>query len=66
MNKYQQAMNTLKKLVAKETPKKPKIDSAKNGTVYCICPKCGENLMLSLDRNYCGACGQKIDWEDFL
>ena len=34
----------------------------KGTTVIQKCPKCGEMIMKVHNRNYCGNCGQAIDW----
>ena len=41
----------------KQTPKKPK---ERQGTTYSFCPCCNSNNIYE----YCGDCGQKIDWSD--
>ncbi len=28
------------------------------------CPNCGSEGLLSINTNYCNACGQKLDWSD--
>lgn len=36
-----------------------------NETPYSVqgdCPSCGWEGMLSMNTNYCNACGQKLDW----
>ena len=40
----------------KNIPKKPK---DREGTTYSFCPCCGSNNIYE----YCGDCGQAIDWE---
>lgn len=41
----------------KQIPKNPK---DREGTTYAYCPCCGSNNIYE----YCGDCGQKIDWSD--
>lgn len=41
----------------KQIPKKPK---ERQGTTYSFCPCCDSNNIYE----YCGDCGQKIDWSD--
>lgn len=50
----------LKKLVDKETPKKPL--EIGNILVMDGCPKC--RMPISTRYNYCPECGQKLDWSD--
>ena len=54
------ALNTLKQLVDKETPKKLK--PFPNSFYIKTCPNC--SLALETKRNYCDNCGQKLDWGD--
>lgn len=38
-----------------------------NGTPYSVqgdCPSCGWEGLLSMNTNYCNACGQKLDWSE--
>lgn len=42
----------------KQIPKKPK------DTDWLYCPSCGIVLDVIEQKNYCGDCGQKIDWSD--
>ncbi len=59
-DKYQ----ILKELVDKETPMKPIIipyDKNKNVLVF-ECPKCKRRTHTNFPRDYCGECGQAIDW----
>lgn len=50
---YKLAINALEKQI----PKKPK---HREGTTYTFCPCCDSNNI----HEYCGDCGQKIDWSD--
>jgi hypothetical protein len=45
------------KSLEKQIPKKPK---ERQGTTYSFCPCCDSNNIYE----YCGDCGQKIDWSD--
>ena len=62
---------TLQELVDKETPKKFKIKTDKDGRTIWVCPNCGDVLMKFWSdvetispRKYCDECGQKLDWGD--
>lgn len=44
--------------IEKQIPKKPK------DTDWLYCPSCGIVLDVIEQKNYCGDCGQKIDWSD--
>lgn len=69
------SLDSLKKLVDKETPKKPNVDYVIDDT-YCFCPVCGniiiEKRMLNTvnsdlfkkSNSFCSECGQKIDWSE--
>lgn len=67
----------MEELVDKETPKKVekhrplendvKIGNAtfKKGTSFLSkCPVCGKFVHKRYHKNYCGNCGQKLDWEE--
>jgi hypothetical protein len=47
----------LSNALEKQIPKKPK---ERQGTTYSFCPCCDSNNIYE----YCGDCGQKIDWSD--
>jgi hypothetical protein len=50
-------MNITVEALEKRIPKKPK---ERQGTTYSFCPCCDSNNIYE----YCGDCGQKIDWSD--
>jgi hypothetical protein len=50
---FNMALNALRKQI----PKKP---TFRKGTTYSFCPNCGSDQI----HDYCGTCGQKIDWSD--
>lgn len=57
-----------KELVDKEIPNKPVIDLDEDGAPYLprgvkFCPICGELVNREYNKNYCGNCRQKLDWE---
>lgn len=63
--------NTLQELVDKETPKKLKSKTDKDGRLLLICPNCGDVYMKFWSdvetiscRKHCDECGQKLDWSD--
>ena len=56
MSKYQEALDNLQELVAKETPMKPLEDNYL-GEFMC---KCGSPIIK--DQKYCPNCGQKLNW----
>ena len=62
-----EAIDVLKELVEKATPKKPEMMRIKkyDGYNIGIC-KCGKTIDTSLDDdiNFCPKCGQAIDWSD--
>jgi hypothetical protein len=47
----------LSNALEKQIPKKPK---ERQGTTYSFCPCCDSNNIYE----YCGDCGQRIDWSD--
>lgn len=60
-------VNTLQELVDKETPKKLKSKTDKDGRLLWICPNCGDVYMKFWSdvetitcRKYCDECGQKL------
>ena len=52
-----QAMKACKEALEKQIPKKPK---NREGTTYFYCPCCDSNNI----NEYCGECGQALDWSD--
>lgn len=64
------ALDILRGLVDKATPKKPLLrkDGYDEGSEICDtwdCPNCGETFVIEDDTDkciYCPNCGQKIDW----
>ena len=52
-----QALTELETLRAKEIPTKPEIV---NDKAFC---KCGYQVFIDCDINYCSHCGKKLDWE---
>lgn len=64
-------IKTLQELVDKETPKKYKSKTDKDGRMIWVCPKCNEILVKFWSEvetvshlPYCYMCGQKLDWSD--
>lgn len=53
---------TLKKLVEKATPKKPRLNNKYNEQGLYLCPNCSNDL--EYDFDYCPKCGQAIKWEE--
>lgn len=68
------SMTTLRKLVNKETPKKPEIkelirkdnyrDESNIPRYDWWCPNCHLEHMSGNDLKYCPSCGQALDWVD--
>lgn len=58
---YQQALNTFRRCVAKETPLTPKLNKGRHGHRYdsYTCRRCGAGIREAVE-NYCWNCGQKI------
>lgn len=63
--------SVFKELVDKETPKKYKIKTDKDGRTIWVCPKCNETLVKFWSEvetvshlPYCYMCGQKLDWRE--
>lgn len=53
-----EALQMARNALEKQIPKKPK------GTCWLRCPSCDKMLDVWVRKNYCGGCGQKIDWSD--
>ena len=53
----EETFEKVKAAVEKQTPKKPK---NREGTTYFYCPRCDSNNI----NEYCGDCGQALDWSD--
>lgn len=67
LNVYIGYIETLTELVDKETPKKLKSKTDKDGRLLWICPNCGDVYMkfwsdveTIVCRKYCDECGQKL------
>lgn len=52
------------KVIDKATPKRAIIISNDKNILIFGCPKCGKRTHTNFQRNYCGECGQKLDWSD--
>lgn len=66
-----EAIKTLQELVDKETPKKYKSKTDKDGRMIWVCPKCNETLIKFWSEvetvshlPYCYMCGQELDWSE--
>ena len=71
-----QCTDVLQELVDKETPMQVEkvisdydinignLTIRKGTMVIQKCPKCGEIIMEVNNKNYCGNCGQAIDWSE--
>lgn len=55
---YWEAFDIAIDCIAKHVPKKPKEE---NGNVKVFCPTCKASLS---GHEYCGRCGQKINWNE--
>lgn len=63
----EEAMETIRDVVAKQTPKK--VMPSCYSSTFKRCPRCGEITMDSGKDNgvinaYCQRCGQALDWSD--
>lgn len=54
---YLEICKLAKSALEKQIPKKPK---NREGTTYFYCPCCDSNNI----NEYCGDCGQALDWSD--
>lgn len=54
---YTDMLLMCKEALEKQIPKKPKNSE---GTTYFYCPYCDSNNI----NEYCGDCGQALDWSD--
>lgn len=59
-----EALNKVSDAVLKQTPKKPFIAQDEDDQ-WLECPTCGVWLDSIFHSDYCGGCGQLIDWSDF-
>ena len=60
-----EALNKVSDAVLKQTPKKPFIAQDEDDQ-WLECPTCGVWLDSIFHSDYCGDCGQLIDWSDFM
>lgn len=68
-DEYDKNIDCIKELVYKETSMKPIEDFDEDGEPYLprdikLCPVCGEYVQKKYNENYCGNCGQKLDWSE--
>ena len=64
----EEAMETIRDVVAKQTPKK--VMPSCYSSTFKRCPRCDENLtnygcysLNSWKYNYCSCCGQRLKWD---
>lgn len=57
-------IDEIEKIFDKATPKRVIIISNDKNILIFDCPKCGKRTHTNFQRNYCGECGQKLDWSD--
>ncbi|QUN13668.1 hypothetical protein KEC48_03825 [Clostridium sp. C1] len=57
-------IDEIEKIFDKTTPKRAIIISNDKNILIFDCPKCGKRTHTNFQRNYCGECGQKLDWSD--
>lgn len=55
-------IDEIEKIFDKSTPKKPLIIPNDKNILTFECPKCGKRTHTDFPRNYCGECGQALDW----
>lgn len=65
----EEAMETIRDVVAKQTPKK--VMPSCYSSTFKKCPQCNRIVIDSGTNNgymnsYCGQCGQRLDWSDNL
>lgn len=69
----QKDLQTIKKALEKQIPKKPKVAECGRFGFWFICQNCGGNIAMVWDsvwqkgyymQNYCHHCGQALDWSD--
>lgn len=56
------AVFKLQELVSKATPKKPIDMSKESYDTIGVCPNCGTWCYMEYHSEYCGECGQSLDW----
>lgn len=60
-----EALNKVAYAVLKQTPKKPFVAQDDEDQLL-ECPTCRSYLDSIFHTNYCGDCGQFIDWSEFI
>lgn len=60
-----EALNKVSDAVLKQAPKKPFIAQDEDDQ-WLECPTCGVWLDSIFHSDYCGDCGQLIDWSEFI
>jgi hypothetical protein len=71
VNEHEKLKEENQKLKDKETPKKLKSKTDKDGRMLLVCPTCGDvykkfwsEVETVSCRKYCDECGQKLDWSE--
>ena len=57
-------MDLMYELAEKASPKKPIEAHERWNKYYWVCPTCEKLNPRVFNLNYCGYCGQKIDWSE--
>lgn len=57
-------LDNIEELVDKATPIKPIIIPTDRNILIFECPKCRQRTHTNFPRDYCGECGQKLDWSE--
>lgn len=64
LNQLDKDIDEIEKVFDKATPKRPIIIPNDKNILTFECPKCGKRTHTDFPRNYCGECGQALDWSD--
>lgn len=61
IQQYEQAMNTFRRSVARDTPLAPKLNKGIRGSRYdsYTCGRCGAGIREAVEK-YCWSCGQRV------
>lgn len=62
LNVSNELNKSLEELVDKDTPKKILDKKEELHGMSFICPNCGKKIYTNFIRNYCGECGQRLEW----
>lgn len=60
--KNKKLLKNIKRMLDRDTPRRPDKSPYAKGEMYRICPVCGETALTKGRNVFCNRCGQRINW----